>query len=84
LVNFELKTFLTVFLYMNLSVPQFFYNTTMGQDRIAKQEITRKCRKFIDERNLHDKMIGVRLARKKEGMRRKIPIPSLCIQRYRK
>jgi len=73
LVNFELNTFLTVF-YEFIGSTIFIYNTTMGQDKnsktkqdkIAKQEITRKCRKFIDERDLHDKRIEVRLERKKK------------------
>ena len=74
LVNFELKTSLTVFFYEFIGSTIFIYNTTMGQDknsktkqdRIAKQEITRKCRKFIDERDLHNKRIEVRLERKKK------------------
>jgi len=41
-------------------------NSKTKQDRIAKQEITRKCRKFIDERDLHDKRIEVCLERKKK------------------
>jgi hypothetical protein len=44
---------------MNLSVPQFLYKTTMGQDKIAKQKITRKHGKFIDEKSLHNRRIEV-------------------------
>jgi hypothetical protein len=47
---------------MNLSVPRFLYKTTTGQNRIAKQKISRKRGKMIDdEKDLHSRRIEVRL-----------------------
>ena len=63
--------FLTSY-FMNLLVPRFLYKTTTGQvknskaeqDKTARQKITRKHGKFIDKKDLHDKMIGVHLKKK--------------------
>ena len=50
-------------------------NSKTKQDKIAKQKITRKRRKFIDERDLHDKRIEVRLERKKKEWGEKYLFP---------
>jgi hypothetical protein len=51
---------------MNLLVPQFLYKTMTGQNKIARQKISRKRGKMIDEKTLHSRRIEVRWKNRNE------------------